>query len=421
RQQALYPVRDAVWDIVSSQDVERLLAAVWGCLVELGIPFERCGVNVVDTRTDPPTVQVRSLGQEGKWIHLGPEFQGNQAILKFWRDQQVVYRRDLAQEDLYGVLDEHRDLGLNPVRSIVDIPFSNGTMAVNSLEPRAFTEQHIADLQAVADVLSEGFRRLDDLQNLEYSNQALRQAHDELEKRVEERTADLEEKNAEMEHFIYTVSHDLKSPLVTIGVFLGALEQDAIEGRTERLQSDLEHMNTAVTLMQQLLDELLELSRIGRIVNPPEEVPLGELMQEVLNWVGGTIAERGIEVIIHPDLPIVFGDRLRLLEVLQNLVSNAAKFMGDQPQPRIEIGLDRNKDAFFVDDNGIGIAHSYHEKVFGLFERLDTGVEGTGIGLALVKRIIETHGGQVWLESEEGKGSRFYFTLPSKPVEVPHA
>ena len=180
RQQALYPVRDAVWDIVSSQDVERLLAAVWGCLVELGIPFERCGVNVVDTRTDPPTVQVRSLGQEGKWIHLGPEFQGNQALLKFWRDQQVVYRRDLAQEDLYGVLDEHRDLGLNPVRSIVDIPFSNGTMAVNSLEPRAFTEQHIADLQAVADVLSEGFRRLDDLQNLEYSNQALRQAHDEL-------------------------------------------------------------------------------------------------------------------------------------------------------------------------------------------------------------------------------------------------
>jgi len=120
---------------------------------------------------------------------------------------------------------------------------------------------------------------------------------------------------------------------------------------------------------------------------------------------------------IHENLSTVFGDRQRLLEVLQNLVDNAAKFMGAQKEPRIEIGQ-RGEDAeqgmpvFFVKDNGMGIPREHHERVFGLFNKLDPLADGTGIGLAIVKRIVEVHGGRIWVESEARKGSTFYFTLP---------
>jgi len=123
---------------------------------------------------------------------------------------------------------------------------------------------------------------------------------------------------------------------------------------------------------------------------------------------------------IHENLSTVFGDRQRLLEVLQNLVDNAAKFMGAQKEPRIEIGQ-RGEDAehgmpvFFVKDNGMGIPLEHHERVFGLFNKLDPLADGTGIGLAIVRRIVEVHGGRIWVESEVGKGSTFLFTLPTQP------
>jgi len=130
--------------------------------------------------------------------------------------------------------------------------------------------------------------------------------------------------------------------------------------------------------------------------------------------VQGRIAVRGVEVEIAPNLPTVYGDRVRLVEVVQNLVDNACKFVGSQPHPRIEIGArqDGDQTVFYVRDNGMGIEPPYHDKVFGLFEKLDPTSEGTGIGLALVKRIVETHGGKIWVESEgNGKGCTFYFTL----------
>jgi signal transduction histidine kinase len=122
---------------------------------------------------------------------------------------------------------------------------------------------------------------------------------------------------------------------------------------------------------------------------------------------------------IAPDLPTVYGDRARLVEVVQNLVDNACKFMGDQPAPRIEIGTSgtdtEGNPIFFVRDNGIGIEPQYHERVFGLFNKLDAQSEGTGVGLALVKRIIEVHGGRIWIESEgAGRGATMCFTLPSR-------
>ncbi|MBN2119383.1 MAG: PAS domain S-box protein [Anaerolineales bacterium] len=230
--------------------------------------------------------------------------------------------------------------------------------------------------------------------------------------------SELENKNAELERFTYTVSHDLKSPLFTIRGFLGYLEQDALSGNRERLKGDIQRITNATDKMQRLLSELLELSRVGRLKNESTYVSFNELASEALELVHGRIMEQRITVQIHPDLPQVYGDRPRLVEVLQNLLDNAAKFIGDQQQPTIEIGRDgeeAGKPVFYVRDNGVGIAPEHHDRVFGLFNKLDPKTDGTGVGLALVRRILEVHGGRVWIRSEAGKGSTFFFTLPTQP------
>lgn len=237
---------------------------------------------------------------------------------------------------------------------------------------------------------------------------------DELQKR-KKLIEELENKNAELERFTYTVSHDLRSPLVTIRGFLGYLERHMRDGNMGAFRADMERISNATLQMDSLLKDLLELSRIGRLVNKPQDVSFGELVRDALEIVHGRLESHGITLRTQPDLPTVHVDRVRLTEVLQNLLDNAAKYMGDQKEPMIEIGCD-GRDAsdhfiFFVRDNGIGIAPEYHERIFGLFDKLDASSEGTGVGLALVKRIVEFHGGRVWVESELGTGSTFFFTL----------
>jgi PAS domain S-box-containing protein len=229
----------------------------------------------------------------------------------------------------------------------------------------------------------------------------------------------LEETNSELERFTYTVSHDLKSPLITIKGFLGFLEQDAASGNTVRLKSDIKRISDATDKMQLLLNELLELSRVGRLTNPYQQINFEELAYEMVELLYGRLHEKEIQVHIQRHLPQVYGDRQRLSEVLQNLIDNAAKFMGNQPKPRIEVGQQGFKDAlpiFYVKDNGIGIDPTHQDRIFGLFNKLDAKSDGTGIGLTLVKRIIEVHGGSIWVQSEAGHGSTFFFTLPTGPI-----
>jgi signal transduction histidine kinase len=246
-----------------------------------------------------------------------------------------------------------------------------------------------------------------------------------LQKELEQRKAlihELESKNQELERFTYTVSHDLKSPLFTIRGFLGYLEQDALSGNHERLTTDIQRISEATGKMQRLLNDLLELSRIGRMKNESTVIPFEEVIQEAVGLVEGRLNEHRVTLQIEEKLPLVYGDRPRLVEVLQNLLDNAAKFMGNQPEPHIYIGWIRdagleNLSTFFVRDNGVGIAPGHFERIFGLFNKLDPRSEGTGIGLALVKRIIEVHGGKIWVESEGGEGTTFFFTLPSQPPQ----
>lgn len=225
----------------------------------------------------------------------------------------------------------------------------------------------------------------------------------------------LEERNAELAQFAYTVSHELKTPVVTIKGFIGSASHDIKNRNFERAEKDLERVSTAADKMQKTISDLLELSRIGRMLNEPVNVSFADIVKDALELVHGQIEKYNVTVQSRPNLPTVHGDRERLTEVLQNLLDNAAKYMGDQPSPLIEIGQHGEEEGqlvFFVRDNGIGIVPRYHERIFGLFNKLDARSEGTGVGLALVKRIIEFHGGRIWVESELGKGSTFYFTLP---------
>jgi len=234
----------------------------------------------------------------------------------------------------------------------------------------------------------------------------------------------LESKNAELERFTYTVSHDLKSPLITISGFAGQLREDLNDDRFDEIGHYLDRITNAGKHMESLLDDLLELSRIGRIVNPPEELKFDELAASAVELLSGVISKKGVTVTIDPAEHLVHGDRMRLLEVLQNLIENAVKYGGDQPDPQIGIGarVEGTETVFHIRDNGIGIKPAYHDKIFHLFDQLDPKVEGTGVGLPIVKRIIELHRGRVWVESEGlGQGTTFRFTLPGiqKPPRDP--
>ncbi len=227
--------------------------------------------------------------------------------------------------------------------------------------------------------------------------------------------AELRAKNDELERFTYTVSHDLKSPLVTLHGFLGLLKKDIADGHAERVERDMERIQSAAHTMQHLLEDLLELSRIGRMDNPPEKILLTPAAREAAARVSGRLAENGVELEIAEDMPAVVADRPRVLQVFQNLIDNAAKFIGDGDAKKIEVGAREDDDQVvcWVRDNGIGIDPRFHDKVFGLFDRLDKAYDGTGTGLALVERIMKVNGGRAWVESEgEGHGSTFYFALP---------
>jgi PAS domain S-box-containing protein len=226
---------------------------------------------------------------------------------------------------------------------------------------------------------------------------------------------ELELKNEELERFTYTASHDLKSPLITIRGFLGYLEQDARTGNFDRLNLDIQRISDATDKMHRLLNELLDLSRVGRVANEKKEVSFDVIVAEALRRVEGQVKAKRAHVRVGSGFPTVYVDAERLIEVVQNLVDNAIKFTSDQQEPDVEINyyLKDGLPIFYVRDNGIGIRKEFQDRVFGLFDKLNPDSEGTGIGLALVKRIIEVHGGKIWVESEEGAGTVFYFTLGS--------
>jgi PAS domain S-box-containing protein len=404
--QRLKALREIDTAILSADSVKNIVDAALSHIREL-IECRRANLTLIDRDTNEVVIfGVRTVGEtsipRGRRLPLA-QFKG--FIPTLLQNQPILFSdfRELADPGpaIQALLHD----GL---RSTCSLPlFSQGALigmfSMHSEIPAFFDEEKIGLGREVANQVAIAITQSRLIE-------ALQQRASEREALITELTA----KNAELERFTYTVSHDLKSPLVTMKGFLGYLEQDMVTGNMERLKGDMRRIANAVEKMQELLNDLLELSRIGRFVNPPENISLEELARSAMELVDGRLKERGVTVQIQPDLPIVYGDRQRLTEILQNLVDNAAKYMGSQPAPIIEVGQRGEKDGMpviYVKDNGTGIPVEYHDRIFGLFNKLDALSEGTGIGLALVKRIVEYHGGQIWVESEERRGTTFFFTL----------
>ncbi|PHS11947.1 MAG: hypothetical protein COA78_08805 [Blastopirellula sp.] len=225
----------------------------------------------------------------------------------------------------------------------------------------------------------------------------------------------LEEKNDELERFTYTVSHELKSPLVTINGFIWMLEKDIRNENESAVAEDCQEITTAVNKMRFLLEDLLELSRIGRVKHPHQLVDLDELVQSNLQLLQRQIAQSQVMVTLESELPKFQGDVIRWEQIVHNFIDNAVKYRATE-NPEIQIGIreEGNKKYLYVQDNGIGIDPKFHEKIFDLFQQLNPRAEGTGIGLALAHRIAQIQGSKLKVESEGlGKGSTFLISLPT--------
>jgi len=235
-------------------------------------------------------------------------------------------------------------------------------------------------------------------------------------KHLAETVRELRRSNKELQDFAYVTAHDLKAPLRGIGTLTDWITVDYAEKFDEEGQEQLHLLKGRVSRMSELIDGILHYSEIGRTAKCLERVDLSALLPEIISQVA---PPENIEITVDDHLPTVVFERIRLIQVFQNLVSNAIKYM-DKPQGRVRIGCrtDAESWTFHVADNGPGIQEKYFEKIFQMFQTLTRRdeVESTGIGLSVVKKIIELHGGVIWVESKVGEGTTFFFTLPKEQV-----
>jgi len=259
---------------------------------------------------------------------------------------------------------------------------------------------------------------------------ALREANEQLEEHVAQRTAQLahrteelqraiealERSNLELQQFAYIASHDLQSPLRSISGFVQLLQAEYAGRLDEQADDWIRRTVQAIRQMQTLIRDLLEYSRIESRARPFEPVHFHDVVTDVLMSLEASIRDASAQV-TSAELPTVVGDRSQLVQLMENLIGNALKYHGDQP-PHIHVSAERRENdwVFSVRDNGLGIDPKYHAQIFEIFQRLHDQQEypGTGIGLAVCRRVVHRHGGRIWLESKPGRGSTFYFTLPER-------
>ncbi|MBI5188331.1 MAG: HAMP domain-containing protein [Nitrospirae bacterium] len=256
-------------------------------------------------------------------------------------------------------------------------------------------------------------RRPDEIGNLVASFNQMAETLEEKNNLLRRVYKELADANKELEAFSYSVSHDLKAPLRGIDGFSKMLMEEYSVQINERGTHYLNRIRENIGRMSALIDDMLTLSRAGMIELQPRHVKFSDMLNNVLEDFRGEIESRGISIKIG-DLPIIRCDSTLMQTVFSNIISNAIKFTREKEKPEIIIGFNEGNDTIFVRDNGIGFDMQYHDKIFQVFQKLHLPeeYEGTGVGLALVKRIVDRHHGKVWAESEPGKGATFFVKLP---------
>jgi PAS domain S-box-containing protein len=324
----------------------------------------------------------------------------------------------------YGALFEpdHPGEGRDQAEKLLRLAASRGQHEVNTWHQRKDGSSYWAHSLLIAlrddDGELRGFAKINrDMSDAKRLDDLMRNINDELENRVAERTEQLLAANKDLESFSYSVSHDLRSPLRHISSFVSLLQEHLGTESDEVTARYLGTIGNSARHMSQLIDGLLAFSRLGRAAVNITPVDFNLLVGTVVAQLAHDTEGRVVDWVVAPDLPVVQGDALLLREIWANLLGNAFKYSRPRERSRIEVGWSVDPAVgytFFVRDNGVGFDTKYSHKLFGVFQRLHraTEFEGTGIGLALTRRIVERHGGSIWAESQPGEGSVFYFSLP---------
>ncbi|NOQ36264.1 MAG: AAA family ATPase [Methylococcaceae bacterium] len=288
----------------------------------------------------------------------------------------------------------------------------------NNLIASVFSQQHIELTKLLTAQAAIALENTLLVEEMKLNHQQIQQFNEELEHRVEKRTEELHKVNEELKNFAYVVSHDLKAPLRAINQLSSWIEEDYADAFDDDGREQMTLLRSRAKRMHEMIDGILQYSRIGRIRETLEKVDLNIIITDVIEALS---PPEHIKLEIQPQLPILWGEKLRVYQVMQNLLDNAIKY-NDKPQGLIQFSYEDKKTdwCFCIKDNGVGIDEAYKEKVFQLFQTLSPKDQqnSTGIGLSLIEKIVNNWEGKIWLESELGKGSQFFFTFPKREQYV---